>query len=199
MLSRFARIFLAVALLVALWGLSMARRPGSQVWVHPLDTEHPGPVRILRFYASVGSLTPGQTAQALLFRAERPARAHFPHPKCLARTGALLRRGARTYHALYAAGRRLRWHRRHPLLHSFGAEPARSAAVRASVCRAAQNHHPHPQPDQFIERRQQAPHAERTAIFRTALGSGARRFPPPRSPSFPACAPVPRRSCRWWR
>ena len=57
MLSRFARIFLAVALLVALWGLSMARRPGSQVWVHPLDTAHPGPVRILRFYASVGTLS----------------------------------------------------------------------------------------------------------------------------------------------
>ncbi len=62
MLSRFARIFLAVGLLVALWGLSTARRPDGQVWVHPLDT-HPGPVRILRFYASVGILTPGQTAQ----------------------------------------------------------------------------------------------------------------------------------------
>jgi hypothetical protein len=62
MLSRFARIFLAVGLLVALWGLSMARRPGGQVWVHPLDT-HPRPVRILRFYASVGLLAPGQTAQ----------------------------------------------------------------------------------------------------------------------------------------
>jgi hypothetical protein len=62
MLSRFARIFLAVGLLVALWGLSMARRPGGQVWVHPLDTR-PRPVKILRFYASVGSLAPGQTAQ----------------------------------------------------------------------------------------------------------------------------------------
>jgi hypothetical protein len=62
MLSRFARIFLAVGLLVALWGLSMARRPGGQVWVHPLDA-HPGPVRILRFYATVGTLAPGQTAQ----------------------------------------------------------------------------------------------------------------------------------------
>ena len=62
MLSRFARIFLAVGLLVALWGLSMARRPDGRVWVHPLDSR-PGPVRILRFYASVGTLTPGQTAQ----------------------------------------------------------------------------------------------------------------------------------------
>ncbi len=66
MLSRFARIFLAVSLLVALWGLSLARRPDAEVWVHPWvhpwDTE-PGPVRILRFDASVGTLAPGQTAQ----------------------------------------------------------------------------------------------------------------------------------------
>jgi hypothetical protein len=66
MLSRFARIFLAVSLLVALWGLSLARRPNAYVWVHPWihpwDAQ-PGPVRILRFYASVGTLTPGQTAQ----------------------------------------------------------------------------------------------------------------------------------------
>ena len=62
MLSRFARMFLAVGLLVALWGLSLARRPDSRVWVHPLGTQ-PGPVRILRFYASVGTLAPGQTAQ----------------------------------------------------------------------------------------------------------------------------------------
>ena len=62
MLSRFARMFLAVGLLVALWGLSLVRRPGGQVWVPPWDA-HPGPVRILRFYASVGTLAPGQTAQ----------------------------------------------------------------------------------------------------------------------------------------
>ena len=62
MLSRFGRLFLAVGTLVALWGLSVARRPDGQVWVHPWDT-HPGPVRILRFYASVGTLAPGQTAQ----------------------------------------------------------------------------------------------------------------------------------------
>ena len=60
--SRFARIFLAVGLLVTLWGLSMARRPGGHVWVHPLDS-HPGPVRILRFFASVGTVAPGQKAQ----------------------------------------------------------------------------------------------------------------------------------------
>ena len=62
MISRFARIFLAVGLLVALWGLSVAQLPNGQVWIHPLDT-HPGPVRILRFYASVGILAPGEKAQ----------------------------------------------------------------------------------------------------------------------------------------
>ncbi len=66
MLSRFARILFSAGLLVALWGLSTARRPNGQVWVHPSvapSDAHPGPVRILRFYASVGTLAPGQTAQ----------------------------------------------------------------------------------------------------------------------------------------
>ena len=62
MLFRFGKIVMAVALLVALWGLNLAHRPGGQVWVHPLDTA-PAPVRILRFYASVGAVTPGQSAQ----------------------------------------------------------------------------------------------------------------------------------------
>ena len=62
MLSRFTRMFLAVGLLVALWGLSMARRPGGQAWIHPLDSR-PRPVRILRFYANVGMVAPGEKAQ----------------------------------------------------------------------------------------------------------------------------------------
>src|SRR3954464_1653930 len=62
MLVRLAKLFLAVGLLVVLLGLSSVRRPGGQVWVHPLGASA-GPVRILRFYASVGSLSPGQSAQ----------------------------------------------------------------------------------------------------------------------------------------
>jgi len=62
MLSRFARMCLAVSLLVAFWGLSLARRPDGGAWVRPLDTE-PRAVRILRFYADRGTLEPGQTAQ----------------------------------------------------------------------------------------------------------------------------------------
>ena len=59
---RFAKMLMAVSLLVALWGLNLARSPGGRMWVHPLDTA-PSPVRILRFYASVGAVTPGETAQ----------------------------------------------------------------------------------------------------------------------------------------
>jgi hypothetical protein len=49
MLFRFTKLFMAVGLLVALWGLSQIGRRG--------------PVRILQFYASVGTLTPGDKAQ----------------------------------------------------------------------------------------------------------------------------------------
>ena len=62
MLMRFAKLFLAVGLLVAVWGLNSVRRPGGEVWIHPLGAPA-GPVRILRFYARVGSLNPGETAQ----------------------------------------------------------------------------------------------------------------------------------------
>ena len=40
----------------------MLSRPGGHVWVHPLGANS-GPVRILRFYATVGTLSPGETAQ----------------------------------------------------------------------------------------------------------------------------------------
>ena len=59
---RFTRLFVAVLLLTVLWGLSVVRTASNQVWVHPLNSR-PGPVRILRFYASVGTLAPGQKAQ----------------------------------------------------------------------------------------------------------------------------------------
>lgn len=61
MLFRFTKLFMAVGLLVALWGLSTVRRPDSGAWVRPVDTP-PGPVRILQFYASVGVVTPGEKA-----------------------------------------------------------------------------------------------------------------------------------------
>ena len=61
MLFRFARLFLAVSLLVAMWGLSALRWQDPRIWVHPATTR-PGPVRILQFYASVGTLVPGEKA-----------------------------------------------------------------------------------------------------------------------------------------
>ena len=60
--ARFAKLFLAVGLMVALWGLSAVRRPGGNIWIRPAGAS-PGPVRILRFYATVGALNPGETAQ----------------------------------------------------------------------------------------------------------------------------------------
>jgi hypothetical protein len=59
---RLTRLFVAVLLLTLLWGLSLVRTAPNQVWIHPLNS-HPGPVRILRFYASVGTLAPGEKAQ----------------------------------------------------------------------------------------------------------------------------------------
>ena len=57
------RIFwIAAGLLLTLLGLTLSRRPGSQVWVHPVE-KGAGPARILRFYASTGAATPGQQVQ----------------------------------------------------------------------------------------------------------------------------------------
>jgi hypothetical protein len=57
-----AKVFLAAGLLAALWGLSVLRRSDPRVWVRPTNAK-PGPVRILQFYASVGTLVPGEKAQ----------------------------------------------------------------------------------------------------------------------------------------
>jgi hypothetical protein len=57
--SAFYKVFAAVGLLVAMWGLSMVGRFDRRAWVHPAG----GPVRILRFYASTGILTAGETAR----------------------------------------------------------------------------------------------------------------------------------------
>ena len=62
MVFRLTKLWGAIALMVALWGLSLVRDSGSEAWVRPVGTR-PGPVRIIQFYASVGTLTAGQTAQ----------------------------------------------------------------------------------------------------------------------------------------
>lgn len=62
MVFRFVKLWVAVGLLVTLWGLGTVRRSDPRTWVRPIGSQ-PGPVRILQFYASVGSLTAGQKAQ----------------------------------------------------------------------------------------------------------------------------------------
>ena len=59
--SAFSKVFLAVGLLVAMWGLSALDRSDRRAWVHPVGGS--GPVRILQFYASTGILTVGETAR----------------------------------------------------------------------------------------------------------------------------------------
>ena len=61
MLLRFLKLCLAVSLLVAMWGLSRVRESDAAAWLRPIGSQ-PGPVRILQFYASVGTLTIGQKA-----------------------------------------------------------------------------------------------------------------------------------------
>jgi hypothetical protein len=62
MLFQFTKLFVAVGLLVALWGLSGVLRPDSGAWVQAGNAP-PGSVRILQFYASVGTLAPGEKAR----------------------------------------------------------------------------------------------------------------------------------------
>ena len=59
--SAFSKVFGAVGLLVALWGLSTVGQSDRHTWVHPAGMF--GPVRILQFYASTGILTAGETAR----------------------------------------------------------------------------------------------------------------------------------------
>jgi hypothetical protein len=61
MLFRFTRIWVALGVLAAIWGMASMRRADPRARVRPLGTRS-GPVRILNFYASVGSLTIGQKA-----------------------------------------------------------------------------------------------------------------------------------------
>jgi hypothetical protein len=61
MLFRFTSLWIAVGLLLAMWGLGTVRRSDTAAVYRPLGTP-PGPVKILQFYASVGTLTPGDKA-----------------------------------------------------------------------------------------------------------------------------------------
>ena len=61
MLFRFTKFWIAIGLMVALWGLGKVREPQPGTGIRPVGTK-PGPVRIVQFYASVGTLTMGNSA-----------------------------------------------------------------------------------------------------------------------------------------
>jgi hypothetical protein len=61
MLFRFAKLWIAVGLLVAMWGLSTVRQTETRTWLRPAGAQR-GPVRIIQFYANVGILSPGEKA-----------------------------------------------------------------------------------------------------------------------------------------
>jgi hypothetical protein len=60
MRSRFLKLIAAAGLLLATWGLGALRQDGASSWVRPEGAG--GSVRILQFYASVGTVLPGQPA-----------------------------------------------------------------------------------------------------------------------------------------
>ena len=62
MLARFARLWISVALVAILWTLGFLRPSDERSWLRPSGVQ-PGPVKILRFYASVGSITRGEKAR----------------------------------------------------------------------------------------------------------------------------------------
>jgi|SRR6185503_3802017 len=61
MLFRFTSVVVATGLMLAMWGLTATRRVDSRAWVRPAGASH-GPVKITRFYASVGLLHAGDKA-----------------------------------------------------------------------------------------------------------------------------------------
>ena len=58
---RLAKLWAGIALLLAMWGLSRVPATNARVWFRPVGAA-PGPVRILQFYANVGTVTPGEKA-----------------------------------------------------------------------------------------------------------------------------------------
>jgi len=67
MLAGFSKIFAAAGIVAAVWAVGQAARPADGPWVHAPAAR--GPVRILRFYASVGILVKGEKA-TLCYRVE---------------------------------------------------------------------------------------------------------------------------------
>ena len=58
---RLSGLWIALGLLLGIWGLSAMRHRDARAWVRPVGTTR-GPVKILQFYASVGMLRVGDKA-----------------------------------------------------------------------------------------------------------------------------------------
>ena len=61
MALRLGKLLAAVSLMLAVWALGTNRGTTSESWVRPAGTA-PGPVKILQFYSSVGSIRAGEKA-----------------------------------------------------------------------------------------------------------------------------------------
>jgi len=61
MTARLGKLFGAMMLMLAVWTLGTNRRTAGESWVRP-NGSAPGPVRILQFYSSVGSIRAGEKA-----------------------------------------------------------------------------------------------------------------------------------------
>jgi hypothetical protein len=61
MLFRFTKLWVALGLLLALWVMGAVRGSDPHTAIRPVGSR-PGPVRIIQFYASVGTLTLGEKA-----------------------------------------------------------------------------------------------------------------------------------------
>jgi hypothetical protein len=61
MLARSGKLFLAIGLVAAVWLLTTPGRDTQPVWLRPAEGKS-GSVRILQFYTSVGSVSPGESA-----------------------------------------------------------------------------------------------------------------------------------------
>jgi hypothetical protein len=62
LLRLLGKVLAAVALMAAVWGLEAVPDSPLRPWIHPVGMPR-GPVRILRFYATTGSIVQGAKAQ----------------------------------------------------------------------------------------------------------------------------------------
>ncbi|SPE25250.1 conserved exported hypothetical protein [Candidatus Sulfopaludibacter sp. SbA3] len=78
MVSHLAKLFGALVLLAAMWGLNTVGQPQSHAFLRTAESQA-GPVRILRFYASVGLVMNGESAE-ICYGVENAKSVHISPP-----------------------------------------------------------------------------------------------------------------------